>query len=88
MDFNKRELAISVLDDQEHSLAQKKREREEAELGVHDPSCSHVGVVNLAGGAVPPRTVALMASIPAGEGLNMLEKVAVRARECKKHFIS
>ena len=44
---------------------------------MHDPSCSHVGVVNLAGGPVPPRTVALMASIPAGEGLNMLEQVAV-----------
>lgn len=76
MDFNKKELAISVLD-QEHSLAQRKREREEAELGVHGPGCSHVGVVNLAGWLVPPSTVALMASIPTGEGLNMLEQVAV-----------
>lgn len=77
MDFNKTELAISVLDDQEHSLAQKKREREEAELGVHDPICSHVGVVNVAGWLVPPRTVALMASIPTGKGLNTLDQVAV-----------
>lgn len=76
MDFNKRELAISVLDDQEYSLAQKRREREGAELGVHDPSCSHVGVVNLAGGRFP-QELSLMASIPAGEGLNVLEQVAV-----------
>ena len=66
-----------MLDDQEHSLAPKKREREEAELGVHDPSCSHVGVVNLVGRPVPPRTVVLRASIPTGKGLNMLEQVAV-----------
>ena len=78
MDFNKRELAISVLDDQEHSLAQKKREKEKRQSLVCMTQAAPTWVwLTWLGGPVPPRTVALMASIPAGEGLNMLEQVAV-----------
>lgn len=56
LDFDKTELAASILDDLEHSLGQikRKREKEEAGLGAHCPGCSPVCVVNLAGWPVPP----------------------------------
>lgn len=55
MDFNKTELAVSVLGDLEHNLVQVKREREreEAELAAHCPSCSLLGVASLVGWLIP-----------------------------------
>lgn len=58
LDFNKTELAVSVLDDLEHSLTRGEEGEEEAEAGALCPN-SHSGAGNLAGWLTPPGAQAL-----------------------------